>query len=228
NEPYYLLRGYSRNDRIGSSGLEKQYENVLRGRKEEIQYTTDKKGVVIDSDTIVEGKRGKDLVLSIDIEFQKKIDEIVADELKKTVEKFPTQNRPLQDAYAVAIKPKTGEILAVSAQRYYHEDTKYHKKGEVSDRAFSVLYDAHEPGSSIKGATMLAGYQEGVIQPGEVIQDKTIKVKGTPPINSWTYLGAVNDYEALARSSNTYMATIAMRMGGVYNHKNGDSLKLRE
>src|SRR5699024_7327656 len=91
----------------------------------------------------------------------------------------------------------------------------------------SVLFDAHEPGSSIKGATMLAGYQEGVIQPGEVIMDTTIDVKDSPDINSWTYLGAVNDYDALARSSNTYMATIAMRMGGVYNHKNGDSINLR-
>src|SRR5699024_1289641 len=31
---YYLTRGYNRNDRVGKSGLEEQYEDVLRGRKE--------------------------------------------------------------------------------------------------------------------------------------------------------------------------------------------------
>src|SRR5699024_5997291 len=152
---------------------------------------------------------------------------IVADELKKTVENYHTQNKHLTNAYAVAIKPQTEEILAISGQYYHHEETENHDVGDVSDRSSSVLFDAHEPGSSIKGATMLAGYQEGVIQPGEVIMDTTIDVKDSPDINSWTYLGAVSDYDALARSSNTYMATIAMRMGGVYNHKNGDSINLR-
>src|SRR5699024_11881142 len=42
-EQYYLTKGYSRNDRVGRSGLEEQYEDVLRGRKEHIQYTTNKR-----------------------------------------------------------------------------------------------------------------------------------------------------------------------------------------
>ncbi|MDY0404771.1 hypothetical protein P5G51_004575 [Virgibacillus sp. 179-BFC.A HS] len=39
----YLAKGYNRNDRIGKSGLEEQYEDLLRGRKEQIEYTTNSK-----------------------------------------------------------------------------------------------------------------------------------------------------------------------------------------
>src|SRR5699024_8268219 len=45
NEHYYITRGYSRNDRVGKSGRELKYEDLLRGRKEQIQYTTDKNNV---------------------------------------------------------------------------------------------------------------------------------------------------------------------------------------
>src|SRR5699024_11517566 len=71
-EDFYKTRGYSRNDRVGKSGLEEQYEDVLRGRKEQTEYTTTKKGDVLGTDVVVEGERGKDLMLTIDMEFQEK------------------------------------------------------------------------------------------------------------------------------------------------------------
>ncbi len=58
-EDYYMTRGYSRNDRVGRSGLEEQYESVLRSRKEKIQYTTDKNGTIVDSDVASKGSAGK-------------------------------------------------------------------------------------------------------------------------------------------------------------------------
>src|SRR5699024_7775695 len=115
---YYLTRGYSRNDRVGKSGLEEQYEDLLRGTKEQIQHTTTKSGQVIDSKAIVEGERGKDLVLTIDMEFQERVDKIVRDELQTVLKNHPYQNRFLEDALAVAIDPTTGELLAVSGQHY--------------------------------------------------------------------------------------------------------------
>ena len=52
----YLTKGYSLNDRVGRSGLEEQYEDFLRGRKEQIQYTTRQNGSIVGSETIVEGE----------------------------------------------------------------------------------------------------------------------------------------------------------------------------
>lgn len=211
-EQYYLTRGYSRNDRVGKSGLEEYYEDLLRGRKEQIQYTTTKNGKVIDVETVVKGERGKDLVLTIDLEFQKEVDKIVREELKTAIQKFPYQNRYLTDALAVVLNPNTGEVLAVSGQHFDREDNEYRNE------AFRVLYDAHRPGSTIKGATVLSGYESGVISPGQVFQDRTIQIAGTPPKSSWRTLGAVNDYDALRMSSNVYMFYIALRMGGDYRY----------
>lgn len=211
-EDYYLTRGYNRNDRVGISGLEEQYEDVLRGRKEKVQHTTTKEGLVVDSEIIVPGERGKDLVLTVDINFQEKVDEIVLDELKKAKSHLPGPNRYLEDALAVAMDPKTGEILALSAMHYDRENNKY----EATPH--KIFYDAHRPGSTVKGATVMAGLESGIIQPGQVFVDRPIKIAQTPVKSSYATLGAVNDIQALKVSSNVYMYYIGLRMGGEYRH----------
>lgn len=215
----YLAKGYSRNDRVGISGLEKEYEDVLRGRKEQIEYTTNKKGDVIAAKTVVEGERGKDLVLTIDMEYQKRLDKIVQKHLKNAIQQHPYQNRFLEDALAIAMNPKTGEILAMSGQHYNRKKSKY------ENHAYKVLYDAHRPGSVIKGATMLSGYQSGVTSPGQQFFDAPIKIAGTKVKKSVSSMGWVNDIDALKRSSNVYMFYIAMRMGGEYNYRPNKSIK---
>lgn len=211
----YLAKGYNRNDRIGKSGLEEKYEDLLRGRKEQIQYTTNKQGEVIDKKTVVDGQRGQDLVLTIDMEFQKRLDKIVKNELKATKNHAPYLNRYLENAMAVAIKPKTGEILALSGAYYNKETNQY----ENTD--YKVLYDAQEAGSAVKGATVLAGFQSGVIDIGTVFNDETIIIAGTPPKKSiYSYpLGPLDEISALKKSSNVYMFHIAMRMGGEYHYQ---------
>ena len=67
----YLSKGYSRNDRVGKSYLEYQYEDVLKGTKKQMKYTTDKSGRVISSEVLNPGSRGHDLQLTIDIDLQK-------------------------------------------------------------------------------------------------------------------------------------------------------------
>ncbi len=208
-EDYYLTRGYNRNDRVGKSGLEEQYEDVLRGRKEQVQYTTTKNGDIIGSDIVVPGERGKDLVLSLDMEYQELVDEIVLKELKAAKSRG---NYWLEDALAVVMNPKTGEILALSGQHYDRET------GEYKSTPHKVLYDAHRPGSTVKGATVLAGLQSGVINPGDVFIDSPIQISGTPRKASYARLGAVDDLSALKRSSNVYMFYIALRLGGDFRH----------
>lgn len=207
-EDYYLTRGYSRNDRVGKSGLEEYYEELLRGRKEQIEYTTTKAGTVIDQKVAVPGERGKDLVLTIDIELQEKVDEVV----KKQLKAVAPSNRFANEANAIAMNPKTGEILAASSHTYDRET------GEVKDTGYKTLYDAHPPGSTVKGATILAGLDSGVIEPNQTFYDSPIKIAGTEQMGSYTRLGAVNDISALKRSSNVYMFYTALRMGGEFRY----------
>ncbi|MFS0674345.1 peptidoglycan D,D-transpeptidase FtsI family protein [Ornithinibacillus sp. 179-J 7C1 HS] len=214
-EDYYLSLGYSLNDRIGKSGLEQQYESVLRGRKQQIQYKTDRQGNVIETEILVEGQRGKDLILTIDIELQQNVDRIIQEELRRIIKKHPHENRHIDEALAVVIQPKTGELLAVSGQRYNRE------KDTFQNVAYKTIYDQHIPGSAIKGATVLAGLQSGVITQGDMFYDTPMKIKGTPEKSSYTdsTLGWLNDIDALKESSNIYMFYIALRMGGEYNYQ---------
>lgn len=223
DEQYYLTRGYNRNDRVGKSGLEEQYEELLRGRKEQVEHTTTKTGKVIDSKVVVPGQRGKDLVLTIDMELQKKVDDIVRKELKAAIGTHPYQNRYLEDAMVVAMHPKTGEILAISGQHYNKEKNKF------EDAGYKAVYDAHRPGSAIKGATVLAGLEEGVISPNQTFYDRPIKIAGSSTMGSIGHrsLGPVNDITALQKSSNVYMFYIALRMGGEYRYPFPDNASIK-
>ncbi|MBC5638235.1 penicillin-binding protein 2 [Ornithinibacillus sp. BX22] len=212
---YFLSLGYSFNDRVGKSGLEQQYESILRGRKQQIGYKTNRQGDIIETKVVVEGQRGKDLILSIDMELQQTVDRIIIEELRKIIKKYPHDNRHMTEALAVVIEPKTGELLAVSGQHYNRE------KDTFENVAYKTIYEQHIPGSAVKGATVLAGLQSGVVVQGETFYDKPMKIKGTPEKSSYTNstLGWLNEIDALKESSNIYMFNIALRMGGEYNYQ---------
>lgn len=212
-EEKFLARGYEKNDRVGKSGLEEQYESLLQGRKERKEYTTNRSNEIIDSNVAVEGEPGKDLVMSIDMDFQEEVDKILHDELEKVIKKHPHENRFTEEAMAVVMDPQTGELLAVSGQHYDRDEKKFSKE------ASKALHVQHEPGSSVKGATVLSGYQSKVIKPGKTFEDKPMKIAGTPEKSSYKTLGTVDDISALRQSSNVYMFHIALRMGGEYHYE---------
>jgi penicillin-binding protein A len=83
---YYLSKGYSLNDRVGVTNLEYQYEEYLRGEKDLFQLSKD------DSLTLYqEGKRGNDIYLTIDIELQKAVEEILIEEILKAKDEANTK-----------------------------------------------------------------------------------------------------------------------------------------
>ena len=86
NVDYYLARDYSRNDRVGLSYLEKQYEDVLHGKKAKVEAVI-KKGEVLETKQISEGQRGKDLILTIDMELQQTVEKIIDNELRISKQK---------------------------------------------------------------------------------------------------------------------------------------------
>ena len=57
---YYTSRGNDRNDMVGTSFLEEQYEALLRGTKSKIKYITDKKGNPVGDPKEEDGARGND------------------------------------------------------------------------------------------------------------------------------------------------------------------------
>ncbi|AJD91465.1 hypothetical protein JMA_21480 [Jeotgalibacillus malaysiensis] len=207
---YYLARDYARNDRVGTSYLELEYEEVLQGQKSKVRTITDKAGNVIDSQLIQQGERGKDLVLSIDIELQQALEQVVEDELRR-LKADPGRNL-MDRLFLVMMDPNTGELLAMAGKQYVETD----EGPEIQDYNIGTFTSAYEAGSSIKGATVLSGYQDGVISPGSYLRDEIIRFPGTDPKGSWygTLPNPINDLYALERSSNGYMFKIAIGMSG--------------
>lgn len=222
---HYLARDYARNDRVGESYFEAQYEELLQGHKSVVKNVTNKKGDVIDMVTTFEGEPGKDLVTTIDIELQKEAERIVEEKL------LDLKSRPgsslLDRAFFVMMNPNTGELLAVVGKKL-ERDPKTGKQ-YIIDYSYGTFTTSYEAGSTIKAATVLMGYKEGVISPGKVLIDQPIKLAGARAKSSvFNRSGsmAINDLYALERSSNSYMFQIALLLDGK-NYYYNMGLRLR-
>lgn len=205
---YYLSKGYSRNDRVGKSYLELEYEDVLKGQKEKVRTQTDSDGKET-TEVITEGKRGNDLVLAIDMELQQKVEDIIEKQLKSAKQMSGTKF--LDRAYVVLMNPNTGDVLTMAGKRLVTQNG----KTEVQDDALGNLTTSYNVGSVVKGATVLTGYKYGAISPGTVINDTTVKIGDTEK-KSWTQMGPINDLTALMRSSNVYMFQTVMKIAGAH------------
>ena len=197
---YYLEKGYSLNDRVGISYLEKEYEDYLKGEKALYEVVNSHEVRLLK-----EGKRGKDIVLSIDINLQREVENIISDFV------WSTKNEPNTEYYdhstVVIQDPRTGEILAMASKRLVN--------GQMVDNTTSILTSPIMPGSIVKGASMLVGYNTGAIHIGETLYDECIQVAGVrEKCSSVSGLGLLDDISALAFSSNVYQFKIAIRVNG--------------
>jgi penicillin-binding protein A len=206
---YFLARDYSRNDRVGKSYLEAQYEDVLHGQKAKLKNITDKAGNILETKEIYKGQRGKDIVLTIDIELQQRVEKIIEEELMAA--KRTSGKELLDRAFVVMMNPKTGEILSMAGKLYTRDES---GKVVLQDYALGTMTSAYAMGSAVKGATVLTGMQTGVIQPGTVLRDEPLYIKGTPPKKSYKTMGLINDLTALQLSSNVYMFKTAIAIAG--------------
>ena len=199
----YLTKGYNLDDRVGLSYIEKQYDEVLRGTNSTYKIINS-----YEKELIKEGKRGNDIVLSIDINLQKDIEEILEKEVLNA--KKEANTKYYDHSFVVIQDPNTGEILAMAGKKIEYIDKEY----KVSDYTPALLTSPMTPGSVVKAASMLVGYNEGAIKIGDYIKDECVKIKSTPKKCSWRTLGTINDIDALALSSNVYQFKTAIKVAG--------------
>ncbi len=153
---------YEQGELIGKLGIEKQYENVLRGIKGKKYYSRNNLNIITGSykngnyDTLA--VPGKDLMLTIDSDLQQ-----YGESLMKG-----------KRGGIVAIEPKTGEILALITAPSYDPNLLVGRKR--SPNSVKLFYDSinkpafdrglqamYAPGSPFKMITGLIGLEEGVI-----------------------------------------------------------------
>lgn len=207
----YLAKGYARNDRVGRSYLEKQYEEVLQGSKSKSQITLDNSNNIESQKEIYAGSKGDNLVLTLDAKFQKEVDEILQDNFKSLMDSGAAEYSP--GVYAVAINPKTGGILAMSG--YQHEA----ESNKLQENAIGTFINAFVPGSVVKGGTLAAGWENGVLNGNEVLYDQPIRIGSDVKASIFNPTGANNRNlsaeQALEVSSNSYMMQVALRLMGI-------------
>ena len=206
----YIKNGYLINDTVGVSNLESYYEEYLRGVRE--VYYNDASGNKV---IVKNARNGYDLYLTIDIDKQRKVDNIIKKELVKA-KKEPNTDY-LSKNYVLITNPNDGSIIVSSGIKLVPKKDKY----SFIDYSEYIWLDAVTPGSIVKGASHMVGYTTGNLKPGFTVRDSCIKIMNTPKKCSWTSLGVINDITALKYSSNYYQFLTAIKVGKGNYYYNG-------
>ena len=124
----FYNKGYSNNSLIGKAGIEKQYDELLRGVDGFEYHTVDVKGKAIENGiSIKPPEMGKNLVLTID----RKIQLLAEDALGERI------------GSAVVLKPSTGEVLAMVSYPYY--DPNLFTNDNANEQYQRLLTDPNNP-----------------------------------------------------------------------------------
>ena len=200
NKKHYLKKGYKLYEKVGISGLEKEYEEYLKGTNAKYKVNNDNSLTLVS-----EGKKGSDLYLSIDINLVNEINTIIKEELVKAKKHLNTQY--LNDTFVIVGNPKTSEVYSLNGQRYLNDET-------FTDISLNNINSAFTMGSVVKGATISVGYKYNLIEKGKKILDGCVKLKNKTEKCSFKKLGYLDDVSALKMSSNYYQFLIAISLLG--------------
>lgn len=206
NLHYYLAQGYSRNDRVGTSYLEKEYEALLKGSKSENQIITKSNGDIKQTKTVYKGQAGASLVLTIDAQYQKKVQAALKSVYQSALASGAATYS--NGAYAIAMNPQTGALLAVAGLSHDPDTNK------TVDNALGVINQSFVMGSVVKGATVAGGLINKVITPySNTMPETPIYLPGSAVKKSVYPIGTFSSLDAetaLEVSSNIYMMHLAL------------------
>ncbi len=208
--------GYEPNDFIGKAGIEESYEQYLRGINGQEQVEVDASGRPVKILGSIEPQPGNVVQLNIN------------QGLQQTLYDSFEKNSPRVKGAAVALNPKTGEVLALLSLPGYDSNlfahgisqTDYQKLTSdpllpLFNRSVSGTYP---PGSTSKMINAAAALQEGIVTANTVINDDGVIVVPNQfnPNQSFLFrgwkpqgLGPMTVRSAIAQSSDIYFYTTA-------------------
>ena len=222
---------YYSTDVVGRLGIEAEYEEVLRGEHGRIFFSPDDKVSGSrperrDKDLNKDSIQGKNLVLNIDYDLQKKL----FNELYGVL-----VSSGLSRGAAVVQNPQNGAVLAMVSFPTF--DNNLFVKG-LSDSQFKNLFEnstkplfnrvisgQYNPGSTIKPFIGMTALQEGIITPNDTIRDCVSLVVPNPFDRNSSYVfknwrqdyGLFNLRRAIAQSCNVFFFTV----GGGFGNMSG-------
>ncbi len=211
-------KGYRPGDVIGQTGLEREWENKIRGKHGVVQVEVDARGSRRGELAIVESNAGEDLYLNIDLKLQRAVEEAFADKA----------------GALVALDPNNGKVLALVSSPTF--DSNFFSRPIAStdwkalttdpakpltNRAIASIYP---PGSTIKLLFAAAGLAEKKITP-----KTTLYCPGYYTFAGRRYHchkrtghGHVNIKQAITMSCNAYFYQLGQMLGIDLIHKYGE------
>ncbi len=162
------ILGYVDNNSVGRAGIEKMYNDLLKGKNGKLDVENDVIGrtVSIDYDNSIPSVPGDSFILTINKVYQK----ILVNELKAGVDKYKGKS-----AIGIIANPKTGEILALANIPDFDPKSYY----KVSDfvRRNRALTDTYEPGSTMKSIVLSMLLDKGIVRESDVINTENGKYR---------------------------------------------------
>ena len=237
NWDQYKDKGYNMNDKVGIGGVEAAFEDYLRGESGTLIQELSTSGKVVsetwkvDAQTgeSLEPKPGDNVMLTLDLRLQEKVEEILAN----TIETIDSEDT--QGGAVVVQDVNDGSILAMASyptfdlSTVYSSTENYQKVAEDPLKPFNnrATKGTYPPGSTFKPLVAIAALEEGLVTPTEKIRDTgyfQLPEEEHYPYGDWhpqcwyyrqyrqTH-GQENLADALRDSCNIYFFTIGHRLG---------------
>lgn len=218
---------YNINSLIGKAGVEKAYEEYLRGKYGARRVEVDAAGQPVRELVTLEPVQGNNIYLTLDMNLQKVMEKSLEDTLKR----LQASGHPkAKVGAAVLIDVNTGEILAMASKpdlnpddwkgnltpekaAYYFPQGKAYdplNPGAATNRAIQATYP---PGSTFKPVTGMAALEAGMMEPLNDYVNCQGRYWIAPYIKCTGLHGNVNYYKAMAVSCNTYFQEMGRRAG---------------
>ncbi|MEX0885940.1 MAG: penicillin-binding transpeptidase domain-containing protein [Phycisphaeraceae bacterium] len=227
------LAGYRDGDHVGRTGIERAYEQTLRGRRGQVVQHLD-----TGREQRIEPVAGRDVTLTIDIQLQARVQAIL-DPAFGVMRVQPWHDPPGPDedttkprlgeplyGGAVVLDVETGDILAAatapgySRQQHLDDPASVWRDAERMPHLNRALSRPYDPGSTLKAMTLAAASREQLVRLDETINCVGHYYPDRPnELRCWIHSynvgghGSLAGAEALARSCNIYFYELGNRLG---------------
>ncbi len=201
---------YSAGDLIGYNGIEKRYEELLKGEKGYSLYLVNSSqepiGKYKNGAEDRSAKKGKDLVLTID----------------RNVQMLAEQSFAGRRGALVAIEPATGEVLAFVSSPSYNladfaavtsQDVWQKLNADEEKPLFNrASMSVNSPGSTYKVLNALAALEEGVLTPTTTFHCSGGVQLGNRFFKCLGVHGNISVVEAIEKSCNSFFYQVILKM----------------
>ncbi|MEE1074605.1 MAG: penicillin-binding transpeptidase domain-containing protein [Acutalibacteraceae bacterium] len=213
----YKAKGYSYDDKVGKSGIEKWGEEYLRGTDGEITYRLDTEGNIISKEVTKEPIAGKTIMLTLDKTMQRK----AQDSLSNIVRELQSKGGSCIAGTAVAVRIDSAQVLCAANYPTYDSATmnKEYKAlasnpaKPLTNRAFQGVYPI---GSTIKPIVAIAALENNKYTLGETIKCvRNYAFFSDYQPDCMHYHGHMNLKMALSKSCNYFFFDLGRRLGAM-------------